>query len=613
MTDSKAGQVLFQLTDQLRGPLRPEDAQLLAFQLLVWAHLGEEHQIHPADMAETALHGGSREIVEALNRLSMSDGLLGHAFSGAASHARAAGTDIESALSAAKRLADGGIFERFSPADIAAELATPRDASLGLPKELVAMVAELAVGFGARSVYCPWEMEGQLISATLCEAIEVFVETPYLSPLVALFALFHKGEILCEVADPLATPTAIKSGRLKKFDSAMSFPPFGMLPKSEVANQDIYGRFPIKQATVTGLMIQHILAQTDGRAVIVVPNSFLFGPGRDRDLRQYLLENGWVTAVVGLPGGIYKNTGIGSGLLLLDTRRSHDRVGFIDAGQPYFCQSINRTRKALINTGDIVAYCNALSEGDTERASALLGQDLAVTASFEELQSNDFSFAVERYVVSESQRRLQGHMQRLETAELGEVAELLNPVPNKDRNQEGPEAIEVLEVGAQDLPANGYIKTPEKKVNIVLPVRRSGSGNDVFLRPGDVVLITKGSTGKVGIVPEDVPPAGKGGWIAGQSAIVLRSSDGKADLRWLGLWLRSKMGQGVLSGITSGSTIPMISIQTLRKLEVPVVALADQSRAGEVLQHEMQLQARIDELREEQSGLAENLWAELLG
>ena len=47
---------------------------------------------------------------------------------------------------------------------------------------------------------------------------------------------------------------------------------------------------------------------------------------------------------------------------------------------------------------------------------------------------------------------------------------------------------------------------------------------DQFLRPDVIVLIIKGSVGKVGIVPTDVPESDPGGWVAGQSAIVLRAN-----------------------------------------------------------------------------------------
>ena len=47
-----------------------------------------------------------------------------------------------------------------------------------------------------------------------------------------------------------------------------------------------------------------------------------------------------------------------------------------------------------------------------------------------------------------------------------------------------------------------------------------------FLRPNDIVLMTKGNAGRVGIVGSEVPKPGIGGWIAGQSAVVLRVKSG---------------------------------------------------------------------------------------
>jgi len=613
MSTDNAGQVLFQVKDLLRNSsLRPHESGLLAFQLLVWSHLSAKGKLEADDRVDTALQYGASGIVEALNRLALLEGTLGQAFSDASRRAQFSGDYIVSALMSAKRLAEGGIFERFSPAEISTDLLQSSLDQLAVPVELATLMAHLTVAGDQFSAYCPWESSGQFIGALMRDNISLYAETPNLSPLPALLSLFREAPTTLVLANPLRSPTAIKGGHLKKFDAALSFPPMGMQSNDDVAWQDLYGRFPVKKATSTGLMVQHILAQTDGTAAIVVPNSFLFGPGKDRDVREYLLNKGWVEAVIALPAGMHQATNLLTALLLLNTQANHRQVGFIDASQPYFRKAYGKGRATLANIDDISNFCYALLGADQHRAGRLLDETLAVVTPVEEILGKEASLQVDRYVMANEQRDLQARLESMPTVLLEEVAEFHNPIPNKDRNSDAPSAVEVYEVGAADFPAAGYIATPEKTISVQLSSRRSGNAEDVFLRPGDVLLITKGSVGKVGVVPGDVPHAGPGGWVAGQSAIVLRGRGQHADLRGLGLWLRSQMGKNVLAGITSGATIPMISIQTLRRLQVPVLTLEATHRAVEVLNREAGIQHQIETLKAEQSSLSERLWNELL-
>lgn len=158
----------------------------------------------------------------------------------------------------------------------------------------------------------------------------------------------------------------------------------------------------------------------------------------------------------------------------------------------------------------------------------------------------------------------------------------------------------------------GYIRSPEKSVSVRLAAKRSGDAMDIFLRPRDVLLVVKGTVGKIGIVPDNVPPPGAGGWIAGQSFVVLRGAKPGVDLRGLGLWLRSKMGQQVLDGIKTGATIPMMSISTLRKLKVFALNAPLTEAAVEILEQEEELQWQIESLQDKQAGIAEDFWKELL-
>jgi type I restriction enzyme M protein len=164
-----------------------------------------------------------------------------------------------------------------------------------------------------------------------------------------------------------------------------------------------------------------------------------------------------------------------------------------------------------------------------------------------------------------------------------------------------------VEIGAAELPPLGYIRTAGRTVWVAPQVAEKNA--EQFLRPLDIVLIIKGSVGKVGIVPHYVPPPGPGGWVAGQSAIVLRvTPSSTVDPRTLALQLRSPFGQELLKGIVSGATIPLIQLRELTRLPVLVPDLETARRAGEALEEESRIQGEIDRLREAQAEAARDMW-----
>lgn len=611
MSSDNAGQVLLQVQDLLRkSPLNPNESGLLAFQLLAWAHLSVQNKLQQDASIDAALAFGASGIVEALARLALVDGPIGQAFGDAPRYAQFSGDYIVSAATAAKRLAEGGIFERFSAADVAiAPLQSSADL-FTVPGEVAHLMVRLISNDVLRSVYCPWESSGQFVGSMLdCDA-RLYVEAPYQTPMPALFSLFRDSPTDIVLTDPLRSPSAVKGGHLEKFDAALSVPPWNMSANEDVALADLYGRFPIQKATGNGLHVQHIVAQTEGKAAVIVPNSFLFGPGRDREVREYLLGEGWIKAVIALPAGLFNSTSIPSTLLLLDTQKSSRDVNFVDATQPYFTKALTKGRMTLANTDAILEFCIG-SSAEPPLVGELDGT-LAARIDAGAILGNDASLQVDRYVIANEQRAMRAALSRMHTVEMGDIVNVLNPIPNKDRGVDSPTAFEVYEVGAVDLPSFGYIRTPERKIHVKLSTRRSGNSDDVFLRPYDLVLVVKGSTGKIGIVPDNVPPPGPGGWIAGQSAVVLRATNLDVDLRGLGLWLRSKLGQQLLDSIKSGASIPMVSIATLRRLNVIALIPAWTQLAIEVLEREDELQYQIENLKDQQASIAEQLWNELL-
>ena len=612
MSYENAGQVLRQVQEPLRHSLSASDAGLLAFQLLVWTHLSAKGQLDKANTAEAALPFGASGVVEALSRLAMAEGLVGQAFGDAPRRAQFSGDFIVSAVTIAKRLAEGGIFDRYSPTDVSAELLQ----QTAEPNSVSPTVARLMVGLvvppdGQGSVYCPWEASGQFVGELLNSPQQLCVETPYSTPLPALLSLFRRAPTEIVLADPLRAPTAISSGLPRKFDATVAIPPINALVADNLVESDLYGRFPVKKATGNGLNVQHVVAHTRGEAALIVPNGFMFGPGRDKEVREHLLKKGWVKAAISLPRGVLSATSLPTTLLLLDTRTQRRTVGLIDATQQHFHRAPGRGQTALANIDDILAFCAALDD-QAAPLNRTLDSSLATVVGTDEIIANESSLQVDRYVIGSEQRHMHAVLDGIRTESLEDVVKILNPIPNKDRGAETPDATEVFEVGAADLPPFGYVGRPEKAVRVRLSARRAGQSEDAFLRPFDLVLIVKGSTGKIGIVPEYVPAPGPGGWIAGQSAVVLRARDPSLDLRGLGLWLRSKLGQQLLGSIKSGASIPMMSIATLRQLRV--IALIPQwtQLAIDVLEREDELQGQIEVLRDQQASIAEDLWSALL-
>lgn len=189
--------------------------------------------------------------------------------------------------------------------------------------------------------------------------------------------------------------------------------------------------------------------------------------------------------------------------------------------------------------------------------------------------------------------------------QLGKVVSTVRTMPRTTGEDDFNEG---LEIGAADIPSAGYIRRPGRTVWI--DSQEAEKNGQQFLWPLDIVLIVKGSVGKVGIVPPTVPPPGTGGWVAGQSAIVLRTNQNEVDPRSLAVQLRSPFGQELLQGIVSGASIPLIQQRELLRMEVLVPSPAIARQATEALEREEQLQDEIDRLREAQSEVAKNLWSQ---
>ena len=99
------------------------------------------------------------------------------------------------------------------------------------------------------------------------------------------------------------------------FDCILAVPPWGRWT-SGLSRFD--GSFPIPSRSTEGLFLQHVMAhlRPNGRAVVALPEAMLFRDGPDRRVREALLSDYAVDAVVSLPAGAFAPwTGIAASLV----------------------------------------------------------------------------------------------------------------------------------------------------------------------------------------------------------------------------------------------------------------------------------------------------------
>lgn len=133
--------------------------------------------------------------------------------------------------------------------------------------------------------------------------------------------------------DTLRDPQHRQSGELMSFDRVIANPPFSLKKwGKDEADNDSYGRFPYGTPPKDAgdlAFVQHMIASTnaEGMAGIVMPHGVLFRGSSEKAIRQGMLQDDLLEAVVGLPSGLFYGTGIPACLLIINKNKAEDRKG----------------------------------------------------------------------------------------------------------------------------------------------------------------------------------------------------------------------------------------------------------------------------------------------
>jgi type I restriction enzyme M protein len=576
-----------------------DDCLQLTLQLLAWAKLSRLEAI-PDDLSlmETSLVTTVEDLKEIFQALSQFEPLGENraAFQSNSLH-RLGALDTQRLLTAieiVQEFSKSGQLEQF---EIPESCYFGSNVDFGLfvpPVEVGDLILGVAGPLDRKRVYCPYDIAAILSRRSAQAGAEVYLESLVSSPpLPWLTNIFSNTDIQVRHTDPVIKPGYLQpGGQLEKFDITLAYPPIGLKYNPDVVQQDWFNRFPERTNSGDVLQLRHILSQTQERVVLLIANRILFRGSVEQHLRAELLQGGVVEAVIGLPSAILPFTAIPMSIMVLDLRGGRQSVRFVDGSQEQFSERDPKSRSRLVNWQELL---EVFHQGTDE--------SVVVNVPVEEILRTEAYLEVSRYMLSPERKQASAYLQDVKVVELGEVVEMIRPVLKPESEGE----LEAYEVTVADFPDFGYLKTPKRQITLEQS-RFTAKESKSFLQPGDLIIATKGSVGKVAIVPETVPPAGEGGWVVNQSCMVLRPDRRYITPQVLWMYLRSDIGQTLLQGMVSGATVPMIQLRSLQKLQVVIPSREESEQIQHTFQTQVKLQQQIDELRREQERLRNSHW-----
>lgn len=195
--------------------------------------------------------------------------------------------------------------------------------------------------------------------------------------------------------DTLGSPQHTQDGELMSFDRVIANPPFSLKKwGKDEADNDPYGRFPYGTPPKDAgdlAFVQHMIASlnAEGMAGVVMPHGVLFRGASEKRIREGILNDDLLEAVIGLPSGLFYGTGIPACLLIINKNKPADRKGkvlFINGELEYQ----EGSKQNSLRPQDIKKIVQTFEDfAEIKRYSKV--------ATLKEIADNDYNLNIRRY------------------------------------------------------------------------------------------------------------------------------------------------------------------------------------------------------------------------
>lgn len=244
-----------------------------------------------------------------------------------------------------------------------------------VPRELVKIVSNILKTVDAKTIYNPFCGCGSFLMSIFEESNASISYTgneqnQKISDIAKLLSYFYTG-----VQDNITTlnPLLMKSDNAG-YDAVLCHIPFGAYDRRIECD-----------------LLKHMLfsAEENSTIIAIMSNGFLFREGNDAVLRECIINENYLDAVISLPQNLFYHTRIPANILVFKKNRAQTPILFIDATNDPKLINMNRKQNVLNYDGvkkisDV--YVNRLEK---KNFSALIDND--------ELIENSYKLNIDRY------------------------------------------------------------------------------------------------------------------------------------------------------------------------------------------------------------------------
>lgn len=324
----------------------------------------------------------------------------------------------------------------------------------------------------------------------------------------------------------------------------------------------------IKRVSADGVFNLKLVEQMKygGKAVAIMKNGTTWN-STDKKIREYFVENGLIEATVLLPAKLFPGTSIATTLVIFS--HGNTNIKMIDAVE-------NFTKEGRRNV---------LSDNDISDILDLLQKDgkNSITISIKEIAENDYIINASRYLEKAPEIKDGVEIESIvKSITRGAQLRASDLYENKSNEPTDYRYIMLSNINDGDIyfTDNQYLKDIQPNLK------------KFCVRNNSIVLTKTGSAdfkSAVVQVAEDMEILATG------NMFILEIDETKANPYYVQALFYSELGRALFKSIYVGSAIPTISLEKLRKLEIPLPSPEDQNIIGEKYKEELE---RIADLKE---------------